>query len=730
MSSTVRRWCIAFCMAFVAMLAVNTVPASAAPYRGLLLNTAELSTLSGTAAPTYVKQQADAPYTAYNGGWQQGITDIDLANQDSTGDTVTLAAALLYATGQAGFSTTNAQLLTKVCGALNTVMTAGPDGSLAPTNQPTPPKDGARALSIARGLPSYIYAYDLVNAPTNCGISIATFTTFLNRVVAQTPGAGGGYSVHGGTLPSCLDHRVNNWGAYCQQTMIAKAALLNDSALKAHVAEVFRAFAGQPTALGGTYTYAAGDWGTAAYQADPANKVGINRPGTTIGGNNVDGMLPEDQRRTTGTACSTYTPDVFTFPICRQNYTWEDTQAEIMVGYHLQREGYDGLNMVSKALKRVVAGHYTTGRYNNVGGSTTFPATADDAWIIPLANKLYSTSYAPSGGYQAGKNMIGADWWTAATSTTENTGKAPPTAPDNLSSLYVQKSSFDLYWGTPVDADSSTYYKIYKNGALYETTLANGDTHTYTFNNVCGNTTGWQVSQVTGGVESVKSTLFYVTQQNCTTNTLETPKVFQEGTSGAPAGSPNTAAIYFSWRPLRTPGGVLASTYRVWKNGTLMSSPPLVVTSTKVTSALLNLPCDTNTTIEVAGVTAGGVEGPKGTVSMGTGHCNSTDSTIPGIPANFTSNWDPFTPGVDFGSTGSTDNVGVSVYVLSGEVHTPQAFKFVATSDVGSFGTTENPPCGDPVYYELQAIDAAANRGNAAELRFALDCETGTQVVG
>lgn len=816
---------IAAILTMLGLCAVVVPAAQAAPYQGILLNTSEITALSST-PPTYLKQAADVPYTAYNGGWQQGISDIDLGNQDSTGDTITLAAALLYAKGLAGFSTTNAQLLTKVCGALSTVQTTGPNGLAASTNQPTPPKQGSRALSIARGLPAYIYAYDLVNAPTNCGISIATWSSFLNTVTTSPPGDGGGY-----TVASCEDHRVNNWGGFCQQSMVAYHAITDSTTGLAHDAAVFRAFAGEPTALGGSYTYAAGDWGSLAYQADSANPVGINRPGTTkldqsSVSRNVDGVMPEDQRRITGCPAS-YTADVFTWPLCRQGYTWEDTQSEVMVAYHLQREGYDGLNLVSKAIKRVIAEHYRTGDYpSDATFGTTYPPVGDDAWIIPLANKLYGTSYTPGETVgQCGKGTCGADWWAPATSTTDATGtnaapvmasgalsvlskqpenvwvgwgqatdsdgtiagyhvyvngtllsteaatatgkviegQAPDTAitvtvkavdnqgaesansqtasftttPATVSELYDsnrQKQTFNLEWtaaapNTPGLGTSG--YRIYRDGTLFRTTWVNGGdavfsgsaavfgaVASYIPDQVCGTTHTWEVSAYSPAGEGRKGGPYVVDMAACTSGAMEGAKPFQEGT--------NASAIYFSIPPLHTPNGTLASSYRVYKDNVLVSNPPLVVTGSKITSALLGLTCHTTYSIAIAGVTAGGVEGPKVPASLESGNCGQADQTIPGMVGNFRT--DLGDAGVALKGDQATDNVGVEVYIATSD---RGMVAFVTGAQLTGYdtGALNEPPCGDPTSYRIQAVDAAGNRGNASVARFSTDCTTGNQAL-
>ena len=79
--------------------------------------------------------------------------------------------------------------------------------------------------------------------------------------------------------------------------------------------------------LGDRSQYSGFKFGDMSWQADPANPVGINRKGALIQGKSVDGVLPDDQRRSGG----------FVWPPPKENYVWAAlgstfVEAELLYG--------------------------------------------------------------------------------------------------------------------------------------------------------------------------------------------------------------------------------------------------------------------------------------------------------------------------------------------------------------------------------------------------------------
>ena len=61
------------------------------------------------------------------------------------------------------------------------------------------------------------------------------------------------------------------------------------------------------------------EYGDLSWQADPTKPVGINPVGAKRDGHSIDGVLPDDQRRSGG----------FVWPPTKENYVWEALQGAI-----------------------------------------------------------------------------------------------------------------------------------------------------------------------------------------------------------------------------------------------------------------------------------------------------------------------------------------------------------------------------------------------------------------
>src|SRR3954452_15076886 len=332
--------------------------AQAAPYRNALgLD------LSKVGAPTGAIQ-SDA-----NGG-----ASPDLANQDNNADVQTLAAALVFA------KTGDTAMRDKVCRTLDKVQ-----GTEA----------GARALAVARGVQAYALAADYVNAPAKCA-NEPKFRSWLSgiRRFATTGGPS--------NIITCDEQRPNNWGTHCGASRIAIDVYLGDTADLQRAATVFRGWTGERSA------YAGFSYGDLSWQADSSKPVGVNPVGAKKGSLDVDGVLPDDQRR--GGSCCTLT---------KENYVWEALQGATTQALLLAVQGYDSLNWGNRAIQRAVAWEY---RVNN------FPATGDDHFLPYIVNRVYATSFSTSSGSAFGKGMGGSEWFAPALTVSAN-ATAPATTP-------------------------------------------------------------------------------------------------------------------------------------------------------------------------------------------------------------------------------------------------------------------------------------------------------------
>jgi hypothetical protein len=285
------------------------------------------------------------------GKWEQP----DLADQNDTTDTDALAGALM------AVRLGDAQMRKRV----EAVLAAVP-GS----------EDGARTLALARNLPSYVIAADLLDYHE------PRFEAWLDTIRFKL--------FDGRTLISTHDERPNNWGTHAGAARIAVDRFLGDEKDLAQAATTFKGFLGDREAYAG-FEY---DEDT-SWQADPHQPVGINPPGATIDGHDVDGLLPEEARRVGSF--------VWPFPVGAKgsNYVWEALQGITVQAELLNRAGYDTWNWQDRAIFRAFHWLYDVAH---------FPAEGDDTWQVWLVNRAYGIDLPAISPTKPGKNMAFTDW--------------------------------------------------------------------------------------------------------------------------------------------------------------------------------------------------------------------------------------------------------------------------------------------------------------------------------
>jgi hypothetical protein len=120
--------------------------------------------------------------------------------------------------------------------------------------------------------------------------------------------------------------------------------------------------------------------------------VGINPMGATLMGENVDGVIPDDQRRA----------GMFTWPPPQENYVWESLQGTVAAAHMLERAGYDAFEWEDRAILRAVSWLHD---------EPDFPASGDDSWIPFRVNAAYGTSFPTDQSRPTGKS-VGFTGWT------------------------------------------------------------------------------------------------------------------------------------------------------------------------------------------------------------------------------------------------------------------------------------------------------------------------------
>ncbi len=232
-------------------------------------------------------------------------------------------------------------------------------------------EDGGRSLALARNLPGYVIAADLVGAPPG-------FDSWLADVRHEVMS-------EGRTLIETHERRPNNWGTMAGAARVAAALHLGDETDLARAGQVFRGW------LGDRDAYADFVYGDLCWQANPDEPVGVNPQGASLaGGLLVDGVLPDDQRRG---GCPPATP-------C-ENYAWEALQGAVATAWMLSRHGNNVWQWEDQALLRAVQWLHE---------QASCPAVGDDAWQPHVINAVYGTDFPAPSPVPPGENVSWTDW--------------------------------------------------------------------------------------------------------------------------------------------------------------------------------------------------------------------------------------------------------------------------------------------------------------------------------
>jgi hypothetical protein len=236
-----------------------------------------------------------------------------------------------------------------------------------------------RALSLGRELAAYVIAADVIGLrgldPDLDGRFRAKIKELLTTPTVDGPR----------NLIECHERRPNNWGNHCGASRAAVAAYLGDRSELARAAQVFRGY------LGDRASYNGFRYGDLAWQCHPQSPVGINPKGCVVDGHSLDGVLPDDQRRS----------GAFRWPPPRENYVYEGLQGALVQAVILNRAGFDAFDWGDQALLRAVRWLYDTAHYHAVG---------DDTWIPYVVNYYYGTNFPAPESTRAGKNIGWTNW--------------------------------------------------------------------------------------------------------------------------------------------------------------------------------------------------------------------------------------------------------------------------------------------------------------------------------
>lgn len=236
------------------------------------------------------------------------------------------------------------------------------------------------ALDACRSLGIYAIAMSTAN------LDPKPYRDWFRNELRRVYRGGGG----GGSIIQIHERRPNNWGAHAFASRVAVDLYIGDEQDLQRAVQVHQEFLGVAPVVSNF------DYGELSWQSDASRPVGINRVGATINGHDVDGVIPDDQRRS----------GQFAWPPKKENYVYECLQGLITGTVLLCRNGYpDAHRWSDSALKRAYRWLYQVCK---------FPAEGDDRFQVDLLHYLYGDEVAyaalPASPYQMGKAMGYADW--------------------------------------------------------------------------------------------------------------------------------------------------------------------------------------------------------------------------------------------------------------------------------------------------------------------------------
>ena len=241
---------------------------------------------------------------------------------------------------------------------------------------------GGDELAVLRNMYAYVISADLIDLKSYDPSFDTTWRNFIRLTL--TEGSGGSCS----SIIECHNKRPNNWGAEAGASRTAIALYLNDSAQIAETARVHKGY------LGDRSSYAGFQYGELSWQCDASKPVGINAKGCTKQGHNIDGVLPDDQRR----------GGSFTWPPFCENYVWGALQGALVTAELLHRAGYPAWEWQDKAILRAMEWLHSP----SVKSTNWCAATGDDRGFPFLVNRAYKTNFPASAS--VGKGMGFFEW--------------------------------------------------------------------------------------------------------------------------------------------------------------------------------------------------------------------------------------------------------------------------------------------------------------------------------
>lgn len=287
----------------------------------------------------------DALVKSANGSWGTA----NLSDLDAKHDVYTLSGALY------SVRVNNSTIKAKTIDALKSVV--GTEKS-------------SRGLEVSRNITCYAIAADLV------GFRDPAWVSWISALRTKP-------MTDGKTIVSTQETRPNNWGTHASAARIAIDLYLNSQLDLNRATNVFKGWLGDVT------LYSGFKYGDLSWQSGSPPRA-INPVGGTKAGHNIDGVLPDDQRR----------GGSFTWPPPCEGYVHEALQGALVAAQLLAFNGQPAFDWSNKALLRAYTWLY----------GHSCPATGDDGGYPFIVNKAYGTAFKGTRPAPMGKNMGFLDW--------------------------------------------------------------------------------------------------------------------------------------------------------------------------------------------------------------------------------------------------------------------------------------------------------------------------------
>jgi len=295
----------------------------------------------------------------------------DIADQDSTHDTKTLAVAL--AAARTGRDDLRAKATHAILSAIGT-------------------ERGARWLAVGRNLGAYVIAADVLNLredgdPETAGSRIeAWLGSFMTRTLAQDNDPGNQI-----TLEETAWSSGSNASSEEGFVHAALAAYLGDTPALAWDWTAFRRFAGDRSS---SQHMTSNDQ---SWQYKPTDPVGIMDAGAVKDGCRLDGAVGNDMSRGGPYSC---TPGYTQYP-------WVGLQGSVPAAEILERAGYPAFEIQSQAIRRAL--EYLWHVREATGNASWFDGRRGNE-VIWLVNKEYGTNFLFQGPASDGRTVAWTDW--------------------------------------------------------------------------------------------------------------------------------------------------------------------------------------------------------------------------------------------------------------------------------------------------------------------------------